>query len=98
MEHGILPRRAELGKFQSMFLTFPEGFVQAVGLYGMVRWGSFRMEKWWHGEESEGNPSVIFSVNSLSRLFESLRITVLQNSTTAATESVITHQPHFGGE
>lgn len=39
MEHGTLPRRVELGKFQSMFLTFPEGFVQAVGLCGTVRQG-----------------------------------------------------------
>lgn len=65
MEHDTLPRRAELVKFQSMFLTFPEGFFQAVGLCGMVRWGVLQNGKvTGDGEENEGSPSIIFSVNS----------------------------------
>lgn len=57
MEHGTLPRRAELVKFQSMFLTFPEGFFQTVGLDGWWGGGSSKMEKWQQMEKRmKGGP------------------------------------------
>lgn len=57
MEHGTIPRRAELVKFLTMFLTFPEGFFQAVGLCGRVWGGVLQNDKVTaDGEENEGSP------------------------------------------